>query len=89
VSWFAQVPTTERAAFDAAVDATIPSPPQLDDAMATQFAAAQAAAKELARWVPGPKQCASLSGHANGVGDAERPGFSNDFVTVTVSQVTR
>jgi hypothetical protein len=42
----------------------------------------------MSKKIPGPKLSFHLAGHANGVGEKEIPGVSNDWLTVTVAQVT-
>lgn len=87
MSWSASVSSVEKAQFANAVDAATPSPAQLDEHMAKQHEAAKDVAKTLAATAPGPKLTVSMAGHANGVGEQAKPGWSNDYITVTVSQV--
>lgn len=90
MSWSASVPPTERGRnFADAVDLATTSPADLDEPMAEQFNEAKRVVKELGMAIPGPKVSATMSGHANGVGDREKPGWSNDYVTITISQVTK
>ena len=86
MSWSASVSATGRENFPAAVDASVTSPADLDEHMAKQFEQAKAVVKALAPIIPGPMLMASMSGHANGVGDHPKPGWSNDYVNVSVSQ---
>lgn len=53
-----------------------------------QVGAAKRAALELLKSVPGPLVMIHLSGHANGVGWQKKEGWSDDFISVTVSQHT-
>ncbi len=56
--------------------------------MQDQLRTAQQAAKLIANNVPGPFISVSLNGHANGVGWQGKPGWCNDSITVTVTQIT-
>jgi hypothetical protein len=67
---------------------TPPSPTVIDEHMAKQHAAARVVALQLIEFIPGPKLSVTMNGHANGVGDVEKPGWANDYITVTVTQVT-
>jgi hypothetical protein len=58
------------------------SPPAL-----VQVESAKEAAYELLKVIPGPVVAISLSGHANGVGWQEKPGYANDTITVSITQV--
>lgn len=87
MSWSASVSSHSRANFNAAVNSVAPSPTVLDEHMAKQFETAKEVIKTIASIIPGPMLSASMAGHANGVGDNPKPGWSNDYVTVTVSQV--
>ncbi len=53
-----------------------------------QVQTAKAAAKMVARALPGPNVVVSLSGHANGAGWQAKPGYASETVTITVTQVT-
>lgn len=86
MSWSASVQSHSRENFDAAVDASVSSPASLDEHMQKQFDEAKAIIKAIAPVIPGPMLSASMAGHANGVGDHAKPGYANDFVTVTVTQ---
>jgi len=88
MSWSASVGSQTRETLNDAIDAVIPSPADLDEFMAAQFTVAKTAAKTVAAIIPGPQFAITMSGHANGVGDEAKPGYSNDFLTITVSQVT-
>lgn len=87
MSWSASVSAHSRENFGTAVDAAVSSPLELDEHMQKQFDAAKDVAKAIAPIVPGPMLSASMNGHANGVGDNVKPGFANDYVSVTVTQV--
>lgn len=87
MSWSASVGSHSRETFDAAVDAAVSSPAALDEHMQKQFNKAKEVAKAIAPIIPGPMLSASMSGHANGVGDHKKEGWANDTMTVSVSQV--
>jgi hypothetical protein len=70
------------------IETTPTSPAELDEHMAKQHAAARVVALQLIEQVPGPRIAVSLSGHANGVGDVAKPGWANDCINISVSQVT-
>lgn len=88
MSWSASVGKHSRENFAAAVDAAVSSPSELDEYMAKQFESAKAAVRAIALTIPGPMISASMSGHANGVGDNTKPGYANDFINVNVVQQT-
>lgn len=71
------------------IDSAPTSPSELDEHMAKQHAAARVVALQLIEQVPGPKLSVSMNGHANGVGEQEKPGWATDYITVTVAQVTK
>jgi len=86
MSWSASVGPHSRANFDAAVDASVSSPADLDAHMQKQFEKAKEIVKAIAPIIPGPLLSASMSGHANGVGDHKKDGWANDCLTVSVTQ---
>ena len=51
-----------------------------------QVKAAKAVALQLVEHVDGPKLVVSLNGHSNGMGEKLKPGMSNNYINVTVSQ---
>ncbi len=53
-----------------------------------QCEAAKRAAKELLKSIPGPYVQVYLTGHANGVGWQKKEGWSNDCISIGISQVT-
>lgn len=61
-------------------------PEALDEHAQRQITAARAMAQQLISQVDGPSIVVSMAGHCNGVGEKQKPGMSNDFITVTVSQ---
>jgi hypothetical protein len=63
-------------------------PHALDGRACDQLSAAKRAAKEVLKSVPGPRVAVTLSGHANGVGWHKKDGYSNDFITISVTQQT-
>lgn len=65
----------------------VENPPIEYNAALAQFEAAKEAAKELVKIIPGRFVMVSLSGHANGVGWQKKEGWSNDCITISVSQV--
>jgi hypothetical protein len=70
------------------IDSTPTHPIELDEHMAKQHAAARIVALQLIEHVPGPKLLVSMTGHANGIGEVEKPGWSNDYINVKVMQIT-
>ena len=95
MSWSASTVGTKRelAGFgietQGLIDTAPTSPSELDEHMAKQHAAARVVALQLIEQVPGPKLSVTMAGHANGVGEVEKPGWANDYITITVSQVTK
>lgn len=87
MSWSASVSSHSRETFDAAVDTAVSSPSTLDEHMGKQFEKAKEIVKAIAPIIPGPDLSASMHGHANGVGDKRKPGYANDSITISVSQV--
>lgn len=67
---------------------TIEIPQYVEAPALEQIRAAQEAAKELLKYVPGPRVRISMSGHANGVGWQKKDGYADDCITVTVTQIT-
>jgi hypothetical protein len=63
------------------------SPPIEYHAAVAQFEAAKSAAKELVKIVPGSHVMVSMSGHANAVGWQKKPGYANDCINVSVTQL--
>jgi hypothetical protein len=61
-------------------------PEALDEHAQKQITAARALAQQLVSEIAGPSIVVSMAGHCNGVGEKQKAGMSNDFVTVTVSQ---
>lgn len=53
-----------------------------------QLDAAKDCARLMLKSVPGPLIMVRLSGHANGVGWQKKEGWANNFIQVTVTQVT-
>lgn len=51
-----------------------------------QLQAAKDVAKLLLKSIPGPNIMVSLGGHANGVGWQEKPGHSNNCISVSIVQ---
>lgn len=89
MSWGASVTGTKAELANGGIDNAPTSPTTLDEHMAKQHAAARVVALQLIEQVPGPKLSVNMNGHANGVGEQEKPGWSNDYITVTVTQVTK
>lgn len=84
MSWSVSMKPTKKADVDAAIDAL--STNTSDGPMEDQLRVAKLAAKLLAFNVPGPYLYVSMSGHANGVGWQEKSGWSNDCISVSISQ---
>lgn len=53
-----------------------------------QFEEAKDAALELVKGIPGPYVVVNMSGHANGIGYHKKETWSNDFVSLSVGQLT-
>lgn len=85
MSWSAGTKAIAKSEADAAIDAltTGTNDPQHED----QLRVAKQSAKLLLANVPGPFVSVSLSGHANGVGWQKKEGWSNDCISVNVTQM--
>lgn len=88
MSWNIDTITVEKAHAAEVIGQRAPNDP-VDAAVMEQIVAARAAALVLLQTVPGPKVRINISGHANGVGEQEKPGYANDYISVVVTQVTR
>ncbi len=86
MSWSAGTKSVAKGDADAAIDALIAGTgqPTHDD----QLRVAKQAAKLILTNIPGPFVTVSVSGHANGVGWQKKGGWSNDCISVNVSQQT-
>lgn len=62
--------------------------PVVQAAMEAQFEAAKPLVLAMLETVPGPYVTITMSGHANGVGEVSKPGWSNDSLTVSMQQWT-
>lgn len=84
MSWSAGTKSVAKSEADAAIDALIAGTgdPTHDD----QLRVAKQAAKLLLANIPGPYVTVSLSGHANGIGWQKKDGWSNDCISVNVTQ---
>lgn len=84
MSWSAGTKKVAKADADGAIEAlnTGTNDPKHED----QLRIAKQAAKVLLATVPGPFITVSLSGHANGVGWQQKEGWSNDCISVNVTQ---
>lgn len=87
MSWSVSTPRVKKADAELAVDSLEPpdyaEPPAID-----QIQSAMRAAKEILKSIPGPFVVVSMSGHANGIGWQRKAGWSDDFISVTVTQFT-
>lgn len=91
MSWNVTTNRLQKSEVDSAIDQLVvplygdsPNCPAVD-----QVKLAKIAAKELCKGVQGPYVAVQMSGHANGEGWHEKDGYANDFISVSVSQVTR
>lgn len=53
-----------------------------------QFEGAKDAVLELVKGIPGSYVVVNMSGHANGIGYNKKESWSNDFVSISVGQLT-
>jgi hypothetical protein len=90
MSWSTGTAIVKKAEVDAAVDALTSgtNDPVMGPIHDDQLRTAKAAAKLLLTNIPGPFVIVRLSGHGNGVGWQKKEGWSNDCITVSVSQMT-
>lgn len=87
MSWYISTKNpVEKRHIDSAIDLLAIS--QEDGPMEDQLRIAKQAAKLIAATTPGPYLSVALNGHANGVGWQKREGWSNDYISVTVTQIT-
>lgn len=64
------------------------NPQDISGPMLDQFNVAKKAIETIIPNISGPKLQITMSGHANGIGWNKKEGYANDFITVTVYQVT-
>lgn len=87
MSWSTSTMIVAKAKAPDAID-QIEIPQYVEAPALDQIHAAQQAAKELLKLIPGPRVRVSMSGHANGVGWQKKEGWADDCITVTVTQIT-
>jgi len=86
MSWSASTQFVDKKEIRTAIVAPDIVPREIDGPMLDQLHAAQEAALQLVKSIPGPKVSVTMSGHANGIGWQGKSGWANDTITVTVSQ---
>lgn len=88
MSWTASILVVEKSkALHSLYNELTISPQDIDGPMLDQLSVAQDAAKVLLKNISGPKISISMHGHANGVGWSKKSGYTDDTITVSVSQV--
>lgn len=85
MSWSISLNPVVKEEAELAID-SIEFPDYCEPPAKDQILAARRVAKELLKSIPGPMVTISMTGHANGVGWQARPGYADDFISVTVGQ---
>jgi hypothetical protein len=86
MSWSASfVKPVSKAEAESAIDA-LSTGGQTEGPAIEQCRIAKQAAKAMLAVIPGPYVMVSMAGHANGVGWQKKEGWSNDTISVVVTQ---
>lgn len=89
MSWSVATKVVKKSEIESAVYYLELDPELNSPASQDQLEAAKRGAIEVLKGIPGPYISVNLSGHANGVGWHKADGWSNDFVSIGVSQHTQ
>jgi len=84
MSWSVGTKCVVKGEADAAIDALTTGTG--DEKHEDQLRVAKQAAKLILANIPGPCVSVTMSGHANGLGWQDRPGWATDCISVNVSQ---
>jgi len=88
MSWSASFPKPVPKHAAAAAISALSTGPQTEGPAIDQCELAKHVAHSLLPIIPGPYIQVSLSGHANGVGWQKKEGWSNDTISVNITQFT-